>query len=221
MPKDAAYGQTPWGEAKSKFQDRIEKELMKIPSADREGIRNFSNGDYRACRASEKDGPDGPLNDDAKAIKRAFAKGRPEPGSSWRGITVPEATANKMIRNDGVHRLGNDNTPGTTSTSWRFGVAREWSGGTSDPDEDDNKVRIKYLIHHRSGIPIDPISRNGGEDEVLIPADAQFRCLGISRLEGKKRVIFIELEEIPPGEEAGTAATPAAKPKRTRKPKAT
>lgn len=204
-------GELPWGENHRAYRERTKKKLDDhINADDQKGMSFFTGGSYADIRDLEMKGKiDGPgkFAEAARQIERAFKAGVPEPFTVFRSMTVPNDVAEKIIQHDGVYRLGMGNKGATSSSTWHPEVAYNWGGGGET--RNSNNKHVIFIIHQKSGIPIEKISHFGKSDsnisdhsvnekEVLLPKDAEFKVLKSSKAEtpGGLHHLIIELEEI-------------------------
>ncbi len=183
-----------WGEDRADYQARAKKSIKDIGINAKSAVEGFTNGTYDEVRESEEKGRPNKASKDLSAM---YAKATPEPITTFRGIkNLPESTVNAMIRNDGVFRLGKNNTGATSSTAHNPRTAKAFMWGDKDhPEESMHKVF--FHLHQKSGVAIETISSCGvGENEVLVAREAEFKVVSIARMKGSKRVVIIELEEI-------------------------
>ncbi len=130
-------------------------------------------------------------------IAKAFDVTKPTPMTVYRGVDgMSLKMVNDIIQQEGVFKFGRDNYGATTSTSWHAPVSVQgFMHGYSDPSYADNH-KVLFQIHQKSAIAIEHISGIKSEAELLIPKEAKFKVLNVSRWKGRKRVLIIELEEI-------------------------
>lgn len=185
----------PTGEKRTDYQKRAELALKDVPTESRRAIMDFTDYLYGEVRSSEESGE---LNQEAKDIQKAFAGAKPEPGTVYRGIQhLPEAVVKSWMENKGEFRFGKDNKGASTSTSWHAGVSVQRFMDGGDEPRNPKDYSVLFVIKHRSGIPIETISRVPHEAEVLLPADAKFRINKVSKWKGRERVLVLEVEELP------------------------
>lgn len=201
-------GTMPWGEKREDYQKRGAEIGKRMGPDALKAVKGFSNGTYGEVRASEEKGKP---NAASAAIMEGFERVKDKEAITvYRGISLSEhkfgaggpwKLLQAMIENDGVFRLGNGNTEGTSSSAWHPDTSVSFMGGMSDPtnhkDHTKGDYKVFFHIHQRSGMQIEKISSYGPEEtEVLLPRDAQFRIRQVARWKGKERIIMIELEEI-------------------------
>jgi hypothetical protein len=131
---------------------------------------------------------------EAALLETSLAKLPKSPGLVYRGISGLtrkdiEAFFGYMDRRTFVS-LGINNLPATSSATWSPQVA---AGFLAERPEGYGVI---FGIKQRSGVSVEGISAYPYEQEVLLPASAQFQITKMLRFEGELDVMYVEMVEV-------------------------
>lgn len=185
------------GEDPYDFRATSLKQMKVLKPASSAAVTEFTSNAYGAMRDEEyRHATAGvPLTNRTQKMGEAFSQTSSPGRTTYRKIhSIPTPIVEKMIQNDGIFRLGHDNTPATASSSWDESVAREWVKDYSASRPGSH--HIIFMLHQRSAIHIESISEIKSEREFLLPRTAEFRVLRSARFPDNPDAILIELEEI-------------------------
>lgn len=187
----------PSGETERAFDTRWKKELDKLAPEEVRAVREFTNGRYGAIREAELRGrPDSASELITKGLKKLPA----QEGTVYRGMQsidrefIDGIVSGSGLDAKGIYRLGQGNRGATTSFTWHSGFAESWADLRTDSYGERYKVLI--VAKSKSARPVKPISQHAGEKELFFLRDAEFKVTGLSRLEGTKRTLVMEIEEL-------------------------
>ena len=176
--------------------DRLEKlRLSSFTFSTHTGIRLIQTSSIESLlkKGVKRDAIDIARKESA-LLETSLAKLPKSPGLVYRGISGLarkdiETFFGYMDRRTFVS-LGIDNLPATSSATWSPQVA---AGFLAERPEGYGVI---FGIKQRSGVSVEGISAYPYEQEVLLPASAQFQITKMLRFEGEADVIYVEMVEI-------------------------
>lgn len=159
-------------------------------------IQDFSGNAYTQIRQFERTGEE-ILQGSAtmsknitEAIADAKKRGHSYQGTVYRGIQdLSEADATKILGQKSGVDFG-----GTASSSWDPSVAASFSRLKRGNQGPRHSWSVVYRIQQKSGLPIQHVSLQAHEREVLLGKNARFRQVGATKMKGQN-VLVIDLEE--------------------------
>jgi hypothetical protein len=165
-------------------------------------IDAYTGDDFTKINAAARGESDDPkLRRSVNALDRVLRKAPllPRPVYAYRGINVAPDVAERLTREfEGAARTGGTVTlRGFQSTSLAPGVAHGFATSVSAKK---GGVPLHFEIRAREGMYVDPLSDMGGEAELLLPRDRQYRVVGVGEsvpVRGvSKPVRYVQLEQV-------------------------
>jgi SPP1 gp7 family putative phage head morphogenesis protein len=177
-----------------------------------EAIAAYTGTEYYQIRLVEREAAGRLLKDDYKYLERMTpaykdhllkrarvleqthrglaGHDRPHAGHIlYRGARLKDIELRELLEDDAI------DFGGSGSTSFSFTTAAEDFGHILSTLREDWAVLFE-ITEHKSGLAINPISKNKGESEVFFGANARFRVLNVEQISGHNRAIMIQLEEL-------------------------
>jgi hypothetical protein len=145
------------------------------------------NGDLRSGKSTNT------ANAIQRALEKAHKEGLSAPGEVYRGVMMSDAELVALTPGS------EPKIAGFLSTTIDEERARRYALPPPNVElEDTSDIRVVLKIRQKTAVPIDGISSNRGEEELLMRHNTQFRVLSKRASEDKiGNLIEVELEEIP------------------------
>lgn len=178
--------------------------VKKMSSEEKKAVKDYTDTGYRVLNMHMRKCPPefGCLSDEEsskwKSIEQAASKvdDFKEPVSVYRGIRVDSAIGKKLLSAmSSSAKSGKEiSMPCLTSTSFS---AKRSADAFATAYED--KMPIMYHITAKNGLPVEPITVNKGEHELLLSAKSKYRVVSVQKNEkvGDKYLrAIVHLEQI-------------------------
>jgi hypothetical protein len=165
-------------------------------------IDAYTGDDFTKINAAARGESDDPrLRRSVNAIDRVLRKAPllPRPVYAYRGINVQPDVAERLTREfeEAARTGGTVTLRGFQSTSLTPGLAH---GFATTISARKGGVPLHFEIRAREGMYVDPLSDMGGENELLLPRDRQYRVVGVSEsvpVRGvSKPVRYVQMEQV-------------------------